>query len=61
MDVDQTIALRRQHAPQRRWWARHVRCAACGDRYPCAAQRFAQARIVQLLREVLAANAGTHW
>jgi hypothetical protein len=49
--------LREDHQPRRhRWWQRSTgpqRCRGCGLSWPCPPNRWARARILELLREAL--------
>jgi hypothetical protein len=63
VDLVEVIELRKLHMPRPvRWWRqRRPRCGACREAWPCGRQRYARARILQLLREVLETNRGRHW
>jgi hypothetical protein len=66
VDYQRAIQEKERHQPRRQsWWQRlrrrPARCRVCNEEWPCTRHQRAKARIIQLLREELQGNAGSHW
>jgi len=66
VDYQEAIREKERHQPKHRtWWQRWrrrpPRCRACGEVWPCPRHQWVRGRILQLLRDELQGNAGSHW